>query len=223
MATPVINVLGRRFGKVFVLERFGSDKRGALWKCRCDCGKEFVSHGHVLASGKSKSCGCLAIERTARMGAANKRHGMSGKTEYNIWLSMRARCNNPKAINYHLYGAKGIAVCARWENSFDDFYADMGPRPSKRHSVDRIDGAKGYQPDNCRWATLEEQARNKSTTHKIEWDGSVYTLKELIAKLDLSEQTVYGRIRAGASIHQALTMKRFQRIKKPQALTYEAA
>ncbi len=226
MSAKAINVLGKRFGVVLVAERYGSDKSGALWKCLCDCGVVFISHGHTLVSGRRKSCGCESKKRTTQMGQANKRHGMSGTTEYNIWLSMRARCSNPKSISYPAYGAKGISVCERWENSFDAFYEDMGARPSKRHSIDRIDGAKGYTPENCRWASLEEQARNKRTTHKIEWDGEQHTLTELIQKVGIPEQTVYGRIRAGASIMQALTMKKHQRVKTlktPQALEWEGA
>lgn len=130
---------------------------------------------------------------------APRTHGMSRTKEYQIWQHMRRRC----ASSHPDYGGRGIAVCERWQ-SFENFIRDMGFRPSVEHSLDRIDVAKGYGPDNCRWATRLEQARNKRTTKRIEFAGATWTLSELADIFDIDHTTLKNRIYNGWPVDKAL-------------------
>lgn len=153
-----IDLKGNRFDRLLVIERSGTGNTGqALWKCLCDCGKEANVLSDNLKRGKQRSCGCLLIESRITHGATS-----GGKTEeYKVWQEMRRRCNDEKSNNYHLYGGRGIKVCERWENSFENFLEDMGKRTSPRHSIDRIFNDEDYKPGNCRWATGSEQSINQ--------------------------------------------------------------
>lgn len=117
---------------------------------------------------------------------------------YNCWKKMRNRCNNPANTNYPYYGGRGISVCAKWA-SFDAFAADMGPRPSPDHTIDRIDPNKNYTPENCRWATRAEQARNKTNHVTVEVDGKSILAVELAESVGADPSTIYKRIRRGWS------------------------
>jgi hypothetical protein len=154
-----IDLAGQRFGRLKVISENGrAPKSGAvLWLCRCDCGNTTVVTGGNLRSKITKSCGCYKKEREVEN---FKTHGGTYKPEYSPWKAMRKRCSNKNDIHYHLYGGRGIRVCSRWDN-FENFLEDMGPRPSKKHSIDRINPNGNYEPSNCRWATPTVQARNK--------------------------------------------------------------
>jgi len=155
-----IDIAGQRFGRLTVLRISHVDKRyGSYWVCQCDCGKENIVRGTKLNSGHTKSCGCLHVESATKI---LTRHGRHNSLEYNSWRNMRARCSDPKNKNASLYLEKGIRVCERW-NTFENFFADMGERPSLNHSIELKDNSKGYEPCNCIWATSLEQARNKCT------------------------------------------------------------
>ena len=153
------DITGQRFGRLVVVRRVGSSlDRRATWQCRCDCdGKTITIVGKNLRNGNTKSCGCLKLELFL---ARATTHGMSESPEFSVWQDIQKRClPNYREAKY--YADRGITVCDRWLESFENFYADMGPRPSSKHSIDRIDNNGNYEPMNCQWSTDTEQSRNR--------------------------------------------------------------
>jgi hypothetical protein len=177
----VKNETGKVYERLTVLERSDNDKYGqATWLCKCSCGNLTTVTGALLRSGNTKSCGCLNLDRVAEMGkewgskhqhmateaVTTHGHHKNGKPTrtYKTWQCMKQRCFNPNAPNYHLYGGRGITVCDRWKDSFENFLQDMGERPEGT-TLDRINPFQSYTPDNCRWATPTQQNNNKRSNY----------------------------------------------------------
>lgn len=204
----LINITGQIFGNLTVIRRAGSarlvrtrrNKAGnSTWLCRCSCGQEVVARSDQLRSGKRKSCAINGHVWNAN--PLRKANLLS----YRSWCSMHKRCRDVLGKNYRNYKSRGIGVCARWQ-SFAFFLADMGRRPSLQHSIDRIDNDKGYEPGNCRWATAIEQRRNSRQKVFTLVDGEKALLVDVCAKLGLNRGVVYGRLKAGWSLDDALTV-----------------
>lgn len=176
----LIDLTGKRFGRLTVICRAkaASGFKSVFWLCSCDCGAEKEIRGQNLRHEESHSCGCLQAELAAKRGhqlmkTHGESNGLSGLTpEYRSWTSMISRCENPKATGYKNYGGRGISVCQRWRESYERFLADMGRRPSIRHTLDRYPNNDGnYEPTNCRWATKSEQRINQRPKAEITRDN----------------------------------------------------
>lgn len=190
-----IDMSGRRCGMLTVGERVVEKVRtSAKWLCRCDCGNEIVVAGTALRDGQY-CCGCVSLGR--------RTHGMTRTPTYKAWQSMRQRCNNPNAHGYELYGGRGITVCDRWQNSFENFFADMGAAPSKGYSVERKDNDTGYTPGNCCWIPRGEQGFNRRNIIYVEINGERVRAKEAARRLGVKYTTFLSRIQRGLSVAEA--------------------
>jgi hypothetical protein len=198
------DLTGQRFGLLTATERASSVNGEAAWRCSCDCGQETVVRGHQLRAGRTRSCGCLRGRDHGPITHGYARHGARNRA-YRTWVQMRSRCSSPTHHNYPRYGGRGIAVCARWL-SFESFLADMGERPPGT-TIDRIDNDRGYEPGNCRWATVAEQNRNRSDTRRIEIDGASRSAAEWARANGISPRTAYARLRAGWNDVDAVTVQ----------------
>lgn len=204
MGKPALNLKGHSSGRLTIIGRnpVNATSGHARWDCLCECGKTITLNASNIISGNSKSCGCLALE-------VRTKHGMSNYPEYVVWEGMIQRCENPNYSQYHDYGGRGITVCDRWK-SFENFYADMGPKPNKSYTIDRMDNDKGYELSNCRWVTRKEQANNRRNTVFYEYKGKKYTISELAELPEVKEKgininTLKGRLRImGLSVEYAI-------------------
>ena len=196
-----IDLTGQIFERLTVIERNGALNGSVSWRCRCDCGNELVVRSRALRGGATKSCGCLNQERRRERKTV---HGMSDAPEGVAWRHMMQRCGKPKTQNFHRYGGRGISVCDLW-HSFEHFYADMGPRPSPDHTLEREDNDRGYEPGNCVWATRDKQYSNRSTNHRLTHNGKTLTVTEWATKLGFQPMTIFSRLKSGWSVERALT------------------
>lgn len=190
-----VDLTGQVFGRLTALRPVRDAQHRLRWLCQCSCGNRVsILTGTLRYS--TRSCGCAIrdsiIRRSTKHGFAQSRnlHPL-----YATWQNMRSRCENPKNKRWPNYGGRGIRVCENW-TQFDKFLQDVGPRPSKKHSLDRIDNDGDYEPGNVRWATTTEQARNKSSSKIYEWAGMSMCLSEWCERADMPVSTVRARIKA---------------------------
>ena len=212
---------GLNFGEwTIVSDDFVSHPSGyRLANVKCSCGASALVRTSDLKGGKSKGCkACANREKLKKInikgrkitwvtgGGGHPKHGGCGTQEYGCWQAMKNRCNNKRNKTYLSYGGKGIRVCDRWEgeDGFINFLADMGKRPSPKHSIDRIDNDKGYYPENCRWATTLEQLYNRSVTKKYMHKGEKLTSLDIMNITGLNRETIRQRISKGWSLDEIL-------------------
>lgn len=201
MATAKI-IIGHRFNRYVVIEKSASSiSRQAMWVCRCDCGTVKIVRGSHLRTGTIQSCGCKAAEQSSRR---LRTHGQKKTPEYRTWSAIKRRCHNANQPNYHAYGGRGVYVCERWRDSFEAFFADMGPKPAPSYTIERNDNWKGYELGNCRWATRKEQAYNKRVS-RLRPIGGCRSVAEAADRYGLQNGTLYSRLHRGWSEERALT------------------
>jgi hypothetical protein len=207
-----LDLSGYRFGRLTVAGRDGYvGNHQVAWVCRCDCGGETRTTSTKLKSGHTQSCGCLQKERASEV---QNIHGLCADGRHpllNTYTAMIGRCHRETSQDFATYGARGIAVCDRWrfgegeKTGFQCFVEDMGPRPSKRHTIDRENNERGYSPDNCRWATPTDQARNRRSNTTVVVDGKRVSLRSFCQKHNLRYEVIQWRLKEGFSLDRAIT------------------
>lgn len=203
------DLTGQRFGRLVVVKQeISKNTHNSYWECICDCGKSTVVCRPGLIQGRTQSCGCLHKEISSKISQNyNKTHGESrGIKEYRAWHSMKDRCLCKNNTNYHNYGGRGITVCSRWLESYENFLTDMGRCPDGM-SLDRLDNMKGYDKNNCRWATMEEQNNNTRQNIFLTYNGITLTIAQWARKIGMKKITLWQRIKYfGCSPEEALTL-----------------
>lgn len=197
------DLIGQKFERLTVISYSSSDKNGEKkWLCKCDCGKEKIVYGCNLIYNKTKSCGCIHKENTIRACTTHGHSSKGNKThEYLAWRSIKDRCYNVNNPQYKDWGGRGIRVCDRWLESFENFFEDMGLKPTSKHSIDRWPNNDGnYEPGNCRWGTIPEQNRGRRSNRWIEFNGKRLVQKDWSILIGVSEHTVSRFIKKGKSI-----------------------
>lgn len=193
----------QRFGRLLVLYENGRNEKGqVLWHCKCDCGNEKDVITSVLVGERVKSCGCLGEENKQHLGNISRKYGeaMKGTRLYSIWTSMKNRCNNPNNSKYKNYGGRGIKVCEEWVHEFAKFRAwALENDYSDVLTLDRINVNGNYEPSNCRWATIKEQAWNKQNTIYITYNNEKRTLIDWSERLNINYNTIRRRYKKGWS------------------------
>lgn len=201
----LIDLTGRRFGRLVVLGRAERPGHMVYWNCICDCGKAHIAAGSYLKNGKIKSCGCLHDEKSAiRAKMQFTKHADSGSRLYRIWKSMRTRCNNKKSKSYPDYGGRGVAICPEWNDyaAFQKWAISAGYKDEL--TIDRIDVNGNYCPENCRWVTWFAQSNNKRTTAYITVNGVRRSIKEWSNLTGINYRTLRTRLHAGWSESEIL-------------------
>ena len=200
MQTRHKDVTGLRVGYLSATKRIGSDGRRSVWMISCDCGQTRVmklqNYMKLVREGRPASCGCRKRELQQ---AAQQTHGMTRHPAFAIWRSMLDRCRLPTHQAWKNYGGRGITVCQRWQDSFENFWADMGPTYQRRLCLDRINNDGPYSPENCRWATYRQQARNRRSSRMVDSPLGRMLVCELSEITGIGQTTLLYRISRGVT------------------------
>lgn len=190
---------GEKYGRLTVLEEAGRTNSGRLkFKCLCDCGNEKIAESSNIERGTTSSCGCYRTEFFTK-------HGMVDTPEWHTWCAMRDRCQNENNAKYPRYGGRGITVCDRWLESFNNFFDDMGEKPGGEYSIERTNNDGDYKPENCKWATPKEQSLNKSNNRNITFNGETHPVAEWERICGFKPKTINSRLNYGWTPERAIT------------------
>ena len=200
-----VNLTGQQFFRLTAIERVGDLNKGRVtWECQCACGAKKVVEASRLLRGTAKSCGCWKKE-------CRKTHGNTTQgartPEYCAWVNMKNRVKDAVSPNHKNYAGRGIGVCERWD-IFENFLADVGQRPTSKHTVERVNNDLGYSPENCKWGTRTEQSRNRRNRHILTYKGETKCVGEWADLTKLPLQTIYSRLRFGYTPEEALETPR---------------
>lgn len=188
--TKKIDMIGKKFGKLTVIEECDERSRQhkIVYKCQCDCGKMVDTIGAELRNGRAKSCGCLRVSNHPKI------HEKSGTRLYRIWQNMKQRCYNSSNKDYKDYGVRGIKICDEWLNDFQSFYDwSMNNNYNNALTIDRIDVNGNYEPDNCCWSTRKQQTENRRNNIYLTYHGKTQTISQWAKDLGVSYVKLYKR------------------------------
>jgi hypothetical protein len=209
---------GFRYGRLTVI-RFSEERKsgGVCWVCECDCGKEIIVSANSLATGNTVSCGCYNLDKIKER---QTKHGHSSNgiisPEFRTYRNMKMRCYDTKNKSYKNYGGRGIKICDRWLESFENFLQDMGLRPSPNHSIDRFPNNDGdYEPGNCRWATRYQQGRGRTDNEWREFEGKRMILTDWAISVGTNYINFEKHLRRGKTFEETIAFYR-ERNKKQE-------
>src|SRR3990167_684076 len=203
--TRLIDLTGQTFGRLTVLKKASSGRR-TYWLCHCSCGREttVMRDNLIKKTSATVSCGCRRAEALKRTAT---KHGLSKRPEFKVWIGLIDRCSNKNYYSYDRYGERGISVCKRWQK-FENFYDDMGSRPSPKHQIDRIDNDGNYEPRNCRWATHDEQMGNRSTSIVLDAFGRRQCIGQWERETGIDRRTLHRRMKKlGMTLEAAISAR----------------
>lgn len=210
------SMIGKRFGRLVVVSKaVDGTPSNTMWTCACDCGRTKTIREFHLRKGHTQSCGCLRKDIASVTAINNSTtHGLRKTRLYRLWLHIKERCNNPNCAAFNNYGGRGIRVCDEWTKSFQAFY-DWAHANGYRDdlTIDRIDTNGDYCPDNCRWASMKEQANNTRANALITFNGETHTMSEWANIIGINYSTIRSRRRAGRTPAEILSIEgRLERV-----------